>query len=165
MTIQEILRRTIDMLFFCTEPDCFSGINVIMILFILFMLSAFVFIFLCCAQSYYFNRHPEAKKRYIELTCGLDSHYMNQKLDYFDFQIAGLGNAALMSYVWRWRVKRGLKIRVSPLLGNIHRDQNYLKVIEEFPRLMKIQSICVCMVISGILCLGIASALIKHFQP
>ncbi len=143
---------------------CWMGRDVIIIFIFLFFLSVFVLIFLHCAQSYYFNRHPEEKKRFIELTCGLDSHYMNQKLDIFDFQMV-LGNAALFSYDRRWRAKTGRRMLISPTLENLHRDQNYLKVIEEFPRLMKIQILCACMVISLFLCLGIAYALIKHFQP
>lgn len=165
MTTQEIVTRIIRGIFYCTKPDCFFGIDVTVIFTLLFFLSVFVLIFLCCAQPYYFNRHPEAKKRFIELTCGLDSHYMNQKLDYFDFQAAGLGTVHFTVCVCKWRAKTGRRMRVSPLLPNLHHDQNYLKVMEEFPRLMKVQKILSMSLYSGILCLGIAYALIKHFQP
>ena len=116
---------------------CWMGRDVIIIFIFLFFLSVFVLIFLHCAQSYYFNRHPEEKKRFIELTCGLDSYLMHKKLNSYDIGL-GLGQVHFTVFMCKWRAKTG-RMWVSASLPNLHRDQNYLKVSEEFPRLMKIQ--------------------------
>jgi hypothetical protein len=137
MIAQGFVNRMIQGLFYCTKPECFFGIDVITILILLFFFSVFVAFIESSMQAHYFNRHPEEKKRFIELTCGLDSYLMHKKLNSYDIGL-GLGQVHFTVFMCKWRAKTG-RMWVSVSLPNLHRDQNYLKVSEEFPRLMKIQ--------------------------
>jgi hypothetical protein len=156
MIAQGFVNRMIQGVFYCTKPECFFGIDVIPILILLFFFSVFVMFIECSVQAHYFNRHPEEKKRFIELTCGLDSHFMHKKLNSFDFQSGGLGVVHFTVFVCKWRVKTGRRMWVSASLPNLHRDQNYLKVSEEFPRLMKIQIFSYYVGIVGLSSAGLA---------
>jgi hypothetical protein len=164
MTTQEFFRRTVDMLFFCTDPDCFFGINVFMILFILFLLGMVLAVLIFCGQTYYFNRHLAEKRRFIELTCGVNSHYLDRKLDVFDFIYGGLSSFIVTVYISVWRAKRGRPLRGNPLTPNVHFDKNYLKLLEEFPQVIKYQVIAAVLSLGGMLCLLIAGGLMKYFK-
>jgi hypothetical protein len=107
--------------------------------------------------------YTKHRKRLIELSFGVDSTYMKERLDYA--AALSLSMAPSVAYLIRYKkdILKSSRRAESPLNPVLHLNKNYLKLLEEFPLYCKFYTACHVLAIIGAVILGCGMLVDKYF--
>jgi hypothetical protein len=107
--------------------------------------------------------YTKHRNRLIELSFGVDSVYMTQRLDYA--AAVFLVSAPLLAYTIRYKkdILKSPRRAESPVNPVLHLNKNYLKLLEEFPLYCKFYTVCYVLMTTGVFMLGCGMLVDKYF--